>query len=85
MTREEIKKTIKQILLDHKFVKPYKDVLECHSYRDDYSMDSLDFVELIMDIEKEYGIPIPAHIAKRMDTVARTIDYLHIELNRKLN
>ena len=39
-------------------------------------------VELTMDIEKEYNIFIPDNAAERMDTVARTIDYLHLTLNK---
>lgn len=80
-TREEIKKKIAAILLDHKWISPYKEVHERHSYENDYGMDSLDIVEMIMDIEREYGISIPDDVVGRMDTVARTIDYLHQQLN----
>ena len=79
--RKDIKKKIGEILLDHNWIKPGKEVHERHSYMNDYGMDSLDRIELIMDLEKEYDISIPDDAAERMDTVARTIDYLHQHLN----
>lgn len=80
--REDIKKKIGEILLDHNWIKPGEEVHERHSYMNEYGMDSLDCVELIMDLEKEYDISIPDDAAERMDTVARTIDYLHLTLNK---
>lgn len=82
VTRKEIKKTIETILLDHKFIAPGTEVHERHSYENDYGMDSLDRIDAVMDIEKEYNIFIPDDAAERMDTVARTIDYLYLTLNR---
>lgn len=82
VTRKEIKKTIETILLDHKFIAPGTEVHERHSYENDCGMGWLDRIEAIMDIEKKYGLFIPDDVAERMDTVARTIDYLYLTLNR---
>ena len=82
ITREEIKKTIEVVLHDNSYISEEQEVHERHSYENDYGMDSLDLVGLVMGIEKVYDISIPDDAAERMDTVARTIDYLHIELNR---
>lgn len=79
--RNEIKNKIAEILLDHKWIKPGEEVHERHSYEGDYGMDSLDRLEMIMDIERTYNIFIPDDVAERMDTVARTIDYIHQQLN----
>lgn len=81
ITREEIKKKIEEILLDHNWIEQGEEVHERHFYADDYGMDSLDRIELIMDLEKEYCISIPDDAFERMYTVARTIDYLHQHLN----
>jgi acyl carrier protein len=80
-TRSEIKNKIQEILLDHKWIKPGEEVKESHEYRDTYGMDSLDMVEIIMDLEREYGFTISDDVVERMDTVARTIDYIHQQLN----
>lgn len=81
ITREEIKKKIEEILLDHNWIKQDEVVHERHSYENDYGMDSIDFIEMIMYIEKEYNISIPDDVVTRFNTVARTIDYLHRQLN----
>lgn len=80
-TRKEIKKKIAEILLDHNWVKPGEKVHERHSYENDYGMDSLDKLELAMDLGREYGVCIPDEVEERMDTVAITIDYIHQQLN----
>ena len=79
--RTEIKRKIAEILLDHKWIKPDVKVKESHEYMNTYGMDSLDMVEFVMELEREYGICIPDHIVERMDSVARTIDYIHQQLN----
>ena len=80
-TRLKIKNKIQEILLDHKWIKPGEKVKESHEYRDTYGMDSLDMVEITMELEREYGFTIPDDAVERMDTVARTIDYIHQQLN----
>ena len=79
--RNEIKNKIAEILLDHKWIKPDVKVKESHEYMNTYGMDSLDMVDFVMELGREYGICIPDHIVERMDTVARTIDYIHQQLN----
>lgn len=43
---------------------------------DEGIIDSLDFVEIIMDIESEYGISIPDKIAETFDTPNKIVEYL---------
>lgn len=84
-TREQIKKKITGILLDLNWIKPGEGVHERHSYGNDYGMGSgmgsIFMVEFVMELERCFGISIPYDVAERMDTVARTIDYLHQQLN----
>jgi acyl carrier protein len=81
VTRQEIKDKIAEILLDHKWIKPDVKIKESHEYMNTYDMDSLDMVDFVMDLEREYGISIPDDVVERMDSVARTIDYIHQQLN----
>lgn len=46
-----------------------EDIKESHSFVIDYSMDSLDYVETIMKIEKEFNIAIPDDLAEAVITV----------------
>ena len=46
------------------------------SFIDDLGADSLDTVELIMQLEEEFGIEIPDDDAEKITTVQAAIDYL---------
>ena len=43
---------------------------------DDLGADSLDVVELIMELEDEFGITISDEVAAELYTVQRIVDYL---------
>ena len=49
--------------------------LESH-FIDDLDADSLDTVELIMQLEEEFGIEIPDEDAENITTVQLAVDYL---------
>jgi len=46
------------------------------SLRNDLSLDSLDIVEIIMNVEKEFDIMIDDDDVDKMDTFNSVIDYL---------
>ncbi len=46
------------------------------SFIDDLGADSLDIVELVMELEEEYGIEIPDEDAEKIKTVQDAIDYI---------
>ena len=46
------------------------------SFVDDLGADSLDTVELIMQLEEEFGIEIPDEDAETITTVQAAVDYL---------
>ena len=50
------------------------------SLKDDLDADSLDAVELIMQIEEEFEVEIPDEVASNMKTVKDIVDY--IEANK---
>lgn len=60
----------KQLDLDIKEVSPEASFLE------DLGADSLDVVELIMQMEEEFGIQIPDEDAEKIKTVQDAIDYI---------
>lgn len=52
------------------------EVTLCARFVEDFGADSLDSVELVMEIEKEFGISIPDDIAENLKTVGETVDYI---------
>ena len=46
------------------------------SFEDDLGADSLDLFELVMALEEEYGLEIPAEELSDVETVGDIIEYL---------
>jgi len=53
------------------------------SFIEDIGADSLDIVELIMELEEEFDIQIPDDEAQKIKTVGEAVDYIERELNKK--
>jgi acyl carrier protein len=53
------------------------------SFIEDIGADSLDIVELIMELEEEFEITIPDDQAEKIKTVGEAIDYIQKELEKK--
>ncbi len=58
-----------------------KEVTPEASFANDLGADSLDTVELIMELEKEFNITIPDQDAQKISTVADVIKYLEARIN----
>lgn len=52
------------------------EVVDDASFIDDLGADSLDIVELVMAIEKEFGIEIPDEDAEKITNVLQAIAYV---------
>ena len=46
------------------------------NFKDDLNADSLDLFELVMDLEDEYSVEIPAEDLEKLATVQDVMDYL---------
>lgn len=53
------------------------------SFIEDLGADSLDIVELIMELEEEFEITIPDDQAEKIKTVGEAIDYIQKEVEKK--
>jgi acyl carrier protein len=53
------------------------------SFIEDVGADSLDIVELVMELEEEFEITIPDEQAEKIKTVGEAIDYIEKELGKK--
>ncbi len=71
----EIEARVKAIIVD-KLGVDESEVTPTASFTNDLGADSLDTVELIMELEKEFGISIPDDQAEKISTVQDAIDYI---------
>jgi acyl carrier protein len=53
------------------------------SFQEDMGADSLDIVELVMELEEEFEITIPDDQAEKIKTVGEAIDYIDREIAKK--
>jgi acyl carrier protein len=53
------------------------------SFIEDIGADSLDIVELVMELEEEFEITIPDDQAEKIKTVGEAIDYIEREQAKK--
>ena len=73
---------IKEIIVEQLGVAAEEVVPEA-SFIDDLGADSLDIVELVMELEEEFEITIPDEEAEKIKTVGEAIDYIMKELEKK--
>ena len=66
---------ITELLVDQLGVDAY-DVKGDTSFKDDLGADSLDLFEMVMNLEEEYGIEVPAEELENIETVNDMIEYL---------
>ena len=75
MDREDILSKIQEITADRLGVDE-TDVTPDASFREDLEADSLDLVELIMELEEQFGMEIPDEEAEKITTVEEAVDYV---------
>ena len=66
---------IRQILVEQLGVEP-DEVREEASFQEDLNADSLDLVELIMEMEDRFKLKIPDEDAEKISTVGDAVDYV---------
>ena len=71
----DIAERVKKIVVEHLGVDADK-VTEQASFIDDLGADSLDTVELVMELEEEFDINIPDDVAEKIQTVGQAIEHI---------
>lgn len=71
----KIEKKVVEIICDKLGVEAAEVKAEA-SFTNDLGADSLDTVELIMELEKEFGVTIPDSDAEKIQTVGDAIAYI---------
>lgn len=66
---------MKEIIADQLSVDA-ETITEASSFKEDLGADSLDLFELVMALEDEYSVEIPADDLQNLTTVGQVMDYL---------
>lgn len=75
MSANEVVQKVQDLIAESLGVKR-SEVVPSASFIDDLNADSLDIVELVMTIEKEFDIEIPDDQAENIRTVQDAVDYI---------
>ena len=74
-SREEVFERVKEVLVEQLGVDE-GEITEAASFQEDLDADSLDLVELIMELEDQFGVKISDEDAQGIQTVGQAVDYI---------
>jgi len=83
MTRDDIRAAILSIIKD---IAPDEDLGNLKGdvrLRDQIDLDSMDFLDIIMELRKRYGVEVPEADYQKLATLDSTVEYLEPLLKSK--
>ena len=77
-----VEQRVIEIVCEHLAVSK-ETVTRSTSFVEDIGADSLDIVELVMELEEEFDIQIPDDQAEKIKTVGEAVDYIDNAIKNK--
>lgn len=76
MTADDIREAIRDILSDIAPDEDLSGLKEEVPFREQLELDSMDFLDIVMELRKRYRIQIPEEDYPRLASMASTVEYL---------
>jgi len=76
MTSAEIKEAVRDILSDIAPDEDVSDLKEDVPFRDQLELDSMDFLDIVMELRKRYRVQIPEEDYPQLASMQSTVAYL---------
>lgn len=83
MTHEECKKIVLDIIADIAPDEDIGDVKPDVKLRDQLDLDSMDFLDIVMELRKQHGIEVPEADYPRLASLDSCAEYLTPKFNEK--
>ena len=83
MNREEIIDAIKDIIHTIAPDEDLSGIDPAQRLRDQIELDSMDFLDIVMELRKRYGVQVPEEDYKELATLDGCVRYLHPKLAAK--
>ncbi len=76
MTSAEIREAVRNILADIAPDEDLSDLKEDVAFRDQLELDSMDFLDIVMELRKRYRVQIPEEDYLELASMKSTVTYL---------
>ena len=80
MKRTEIEDKVRNFLIEELEIEP-KNIFPDAKLKDDMGIDSLDFVDIVVIVEKNFGFKIKAEEMAGVDTFSKFCDYIEKKIS----
>ena len=80
MNRTEIEEKVRNFLIEELEIEP-DNIFPDAKLKDDMGIDSLDFVDIVVIVEKNFGFKIKAEEMAGVDTFSKFCDYIETKIN----
>lgn len=80
MTRDDIKEVILEIIQDIDEEAEFDDLDDDKPLRDQLDLDSMDFLDIVMELRKRYQLQIPEEDYPQLATLTSCVNYLEPKL-----
>ena len=81
MTKEDVRNIVLEIIAEIAPDEDLSDVKPDIRLRDQMELDSMDFLDIVMELRKKYGIDVPEEKYPELETLDSSAEYLTPKFN----